>query len=69
MFKQIRNLEPGDLFLISYHSDFKMGRIIYNTGQSVKVDIAYSTNSDIREEGVIKEVKYISPYRYVFKIN
>lgn len=69
MFKQIINLEQGDLFLISYHSDFKMGRVIYNTGQYIKVEISYSTNEDIRNEGVIKKVKYISPYRFVFKIN
>lgn len=69
MFQQIRNLEQGDLFLISYHSDFKMGRVIYNTGQYMKVELAYSTNSDIREKGIIKEVKYISPYRFVYKIN
>lgn len=35
----------------------------------MKVELAYSTNSDIREKGVIKEVKYISPYRFVYKIN
>lgn len=69
MFQQIRNLEQGDLFLISYLSDLKMCRIIYNTGQYMKVELAYSTNSDIREEGVIKEIKYISPYRFVYKIN
>jgi len=69
MFQQIRNLEQGDLFLISYLSDLKMGRIIYNTGQYMKVELAYSTNSDIREKGIIKEVKYISPYRFVYKIN
>lgn len=69
MFQQIRNLEQGDLFLISYLSDLKMSRIIYNTGQYMKVELAYSTNSDIREKGVIKEVKYISPYRFVYKIN
>lgn len=69
MFQQIRNLEQGDLFLISYLSDLKMDRIIYNTGQYMKVELAYSTNSDIREKGIIKEVKYISPYRFVYKIN
>ena len=37
MFQQIRNLEQGDLFLISYLSYLKMGRIIYNTGQYMKV--------------------------------
>jgi len=69
MFKQIKYLELGDFFVISYFSDMKSGKIIHNTGQSVKVELSYHTNKDIREEGVIKEIRYINPYRFVFKIS
>ena len=70
MFKKIRDLEPEDIFIMSYFSDLKMGRVIGRTMESVKVELCYSTNSDIRDEdAVIKEIKYISPYRFVFKIN
>lgn len=69
MFKKIGELEPGDLFVISHFSNMKSGRVIHGTGQSVKVEITYFKNYDIRKEGVKNEIRYISPYRFVFKIN
>ena len=31
--------------------------------------MTYSMNDDIRKESVKKEIKYINPYRFIFKIN
>lgn len=69
MFKRIKDLEPGDLFIMAYFSDFKMGRVLYNTEDSVKVEVTKFTNCDVRKEGIKTEIRYFNPYRYVLKIN
>lgn len=68
MFKRIVDLEPGDLFVISYLSDLKMGKVLYNTGESMKVEITRFPNTDLSKEKN-PEIRYIYHYRYVLKIN
>lgn len=68
MFKRIVDLEPGDLFIISYLSDLKMGKVLYNTGESIKVEITRFSNTDLSKEKNV-EIRYIYHYRYVFKIS
>ena len=68
MFKRIVDLEPGDLFIISYLSYLKMGKVLYNTGESIKVEITRFPNTDLSEEKN-PEIRYIYYYRYVFKIS
>lgn len=70
MFKRIVDLEPGDLFIISYLSDLKMGKVLYNTGESMKVEITRSVNTDLSKvkENFV-EIRYIPHHRSVFKID
>lgn len=68
MFKKIVDLEPGDLFIMSYLSDLKMGKVLYNTGESIKVEITRFPNTDLSKEKN-SEIRYIYYYRYVFKIS
>lgn len=73
MFKRIVDLEPGDLFIMSYLSDLKMGKVLYNTGESIKVEITRFPNTDFPNTDLSKEknseIRYIYYYRYVFKIS